>query len=204
MRQFFNVSSGPVSTPLPPASSQARPRALGATVDQTNNKKHTPATAMPRVGWRLVRGRFPKILDVVEPCVDALIAVGKSGERQAALFSTNHRSSFLTPSRRERRCRFTYAEKYTHVFVFSRFYFFFVTLSLEVFGSCQSNSCLEQPQHWKVKPIYFWLESCLLLAYVEQYYLTIRSRISKACVRLFPCALYCQGVGVVLKTTVCV
>lgn len=27
-----------------------------------------------------MRGRFPKILDVVEPCVDALIAVGKSGE----------------------------------------------------------------------------------------------------------------------------
>ncbi|CAN0085547.1 unnamed protein product, partial [Hapterophycus canaliculatus] len=33
------------------------------------------------------RDRFPKILDVVEPCVDALIAVGKSASTEAVLES---------------------------------------------------------------------------------------------------------------------
>lgn len=40
-----------------------------------------------------MRARFPKVLDVVEPCVDALVAVGKSGELENRLVL--YRSRFL-------------------------------------------------------------------------------------------------------------
>ena len=55
--------------------------------DEIKNDPPRPLAAF-RVGRRRLvraRGRFPKILDVVEPCVDALIAVGKSGELYSPL-----------------------------------------------------------------------------------------------------------------------